>query len=125
MGFYGVSVTAQPANINVVSGLINTGLIASGTTYGVLPASTRTLTTTASINFGSVGSNSSTSITVAVTGCAINDIVLLGLPSAVCEGLSFFGHVVTANQLHVDAINATNGSMTQSAQTYRISVIGY
>jgi hypothetical protein len=25
----------------------------------------------------------------------------------------------------VDAINATNGSMTQSAQTYRISVIGY
>jgi hypothetical protein len=125
MGFFGASVTARPANINVVSGLINVGLIASGVSYGVLPQSTRTLTTTASINFGSVGSNSSTSITVAVTGCAINDIVLLGLPSAVCEGLSFFGHVVTANQLHVDAINATNGSMTQSAQTYRITVIGY
>ena len=125
LGFYNQAVTAKPANINVVSGLINVGLIASGTTYGVLPSSPRTLTTTASINFGSVGSNSSTSITIAVTGCAINDIVLLGLPSAVCEGLSFFGHVVTANQLHVDAINATNGSMTQSAQTYRITVIGY
>ena len=125
LGFYGATVTAQPANINVVSGLINVGLIANGATYGVLPSSPRTLTTTASLNFGSVGSNSSTSITVAVTGCAINDLVLLGLPSAVCEGLSFFGHVVTANQLHVDAINATNGSMTQSAQTYRITVIGY
>ena len=125
MGFYGATVTAQPANINVVSGLINLGLIASGTTYGVLPQSPRTLTTTASINFGSVGSNSSTSITVAVTGCAINDIVLLGMPSAVCEGLSFFGHVVTGNQIHVDAVNATNGSMTQSAQTFRITVIGY
>jgi hypothetical protein len=125
MGFYGATVTAQPANINVVSGLINLGLIASGTTYGVLPQSPRTLTTTASINFGSVGSNSSTSITVAVTGCAINDIVLLGMPSAVCEGLSFFGHVVTGNQIHVDAINATNGSIAQSAQTFRITVIGY
>jgi hypothetical protein len=125
LGFYGNTPTAQPANINAVSGLINLGLIASGTTYGVLPQTLRTLTTTASINFGSVGSNSSTSITVAVTGCAINDIVLLGLPTAVCEGLSFIGHVVTANQLHVDAINATNGSMTQSAQTYRITVIGY
>lgn len=125
LAFFGSTPVTQPANINVVSGLINVGLIASGTTYGVLPLSPRTLTTTASLNFGSVGSNSSTSITVAVTGCAINDLVLLGLPSAVCEGLSFFGHVVTANQLHVDAINATNGSMTQSAQTYRISVIGY
>ena len=125
IAFYDSTPITQPANINVVSGLINVGLIASGTTYGVLPQSPRTLTTTASINFGSVGSNSSTSITVAVTGCAINDIVLLGLPTAVCEGLSFFGHVVTGNQLHVDAINATNGSMTQSAQTYRITVIGY
>ena len=121
----GLLAYTQPTAVNVVSGLINSGLIASGATYGVLPLSPRTLTTTASLNFGSVGSNSSTSITVAVTGCAINDLVLLGLPSAVCEGLSFFGHVVTANQLHVDAINATNGSMTQSAQTYRISVIGY
>jgi len=125
LGLYGATVTAQPANINVVSGLINVGLIANGTTYGVLPQSPRTLTTTASINFGSVGSNSSTSITVAITGCAINDIVLLGIPSAVCEGLSFFGHVVTGNQIHVDAVNATNGSMTQSAQTFRITVIGY
>jgi hypothetical protein len=145
MGFYGATVTAQPSGTNIVSGLtnlglvsytqptatnvvtslINVGLIASGTTYGVLPASPRTLTTTASINFGSVGSNSSTSITVAVTGCAINDIVLLGLPTAICEGLSFLSHVVTGNQLHVDAINATNGSMTQSAQTFRITVIGY
>ena len=125
MGFYGATVTAQPANINVVSGLINLGLIASGATYGVLPQSPRTLTTTASINFGLVGSNSSTSITVSVTGCAINDIVLLGLPTAVCEGLSFIGHVVTASQLHIDAINATNGNITQSSQTYRITVIGY
>jgi hypothetical protein len=125
MGFYGTTVTAQPANINVVSGLINTGLIANGTTYGVLPASPRTLTTTASINFGLVNSNSTVSSQVTVTGCALNDIVLLGLPSVVCQGLSFFGHVTTGSVVEVDAVNATNGNITQSEQTYRITVIGY
>jgi len=125
MGFYGATVTAQPANINVVSGLINTGLIASGATYGVLPSSSRTLTTTASINFGLINSNSTVSSPVTVTGCAINDIVLLGLPSAVCQGLSFFGHVTTGSVVEIDAVNATNGNITQSSQTYRITVIGY
>jgi hypothetical protein len=125
LGFYGATVTAQPANINVVSGLINTGLIANGATYGVLPSSPRTLTTTASINFGLVNSNSTVSSAVTVTGCALNDIVLLGLPSAVCQGLSFFGHVTTGNVVEVDAVNATNGNITQSSQTYRITVIGY
>ena len=125
MGFYGATVTAQPANINVVSGLINVGLIANGATYGVLPQSPRTLTTTATINFGLVNSNSTVSSPVTVTGCAINDIVLLGLPSAVCQGLSFFGHVTTGSVIEVDAVNATNGNITQSSQTYRITVIGY
>lgn len=125
LGFYGATVTAQPANINVVSGLINVGLIANGATYGVLPSSPRTLTTTASITFGLVNSNSTVSLPVTVTGCAINDIVLLGLPSAVCQGLSFFGHVTTGSVVEVDAVNATNGNITQSSQTYRITVIGY
>jgi hypothetical protein len=91
----------------------------------VLPLSSKTLTTTASLAFGAVAANSSTSITVAVTGVSINDIVLLGMPSAVSEGLSFFGHVVATDQVHVDAVNATNASKTQSSQTFRITVIGY
>jgi hypothetical protein len=125
LAFFGSTPITQPANINVVSGLINLGLIASGTTYGVLPQSPRTLTTTASINFGLVNSNSTVSSQVTVTGCALNDIVLLGLPSAVCQGLSFFGHVTTGSVVEVDAVNATNGNITQSSQTYRITVIGY
>jgi hypothetical protein len=112
--------------VNVVSALATLGLFTdSSTTYGVFPNSSRTLSTTASLNFGTIGSNSSTSITVAVTGAAINDIVLIGLPSAISEGLAFLGHVVATNQVHVDAVNATGSSRTQSAQTFRISVIGY
>jgi len=125
LGFYGTTPTAQPSNMNAVSGLIKVGLIASGTTYGVLPQSTETLTVTTSLNFGTVANNSSNSITVSITGAAVNDVVLLGLPSAVSEGLTFFGHVVAADQVHVDAVNATNASKTQSAVTFRITVIGY
>jgi hypothetical protein len=125
MGFYGATVTAQPANINAVSGLINLGLLATGTTYGVLPQSKATVTTLASLAFGTVGANSATSITVAVTGATINDIVLLGIPSAVCEGLTFFGHVVANDQVHVDAVNATAGAKAQSTQTFRITTIDY
>ena len=125
MGFYGVAVTAQPANINAVSGLINLGLLASGATYGVLPLSPRTLTTTVSIYFGTVGGNSTNSVSAVVTGCQVNDIVLLGLPASNVQGVSFYGHVTTANGLEVDCVNATNGSQTPATATYRITVIGY
>jgi hypothetical protein len=125
MGFYGTTVTAQPSNINVVSGLINVGLIASGSTYGVLPQSPRTLTTTASIYFGLVGSNSTNSVSVVVTGCQVNDIVLLGLPASNPNGIAFNAHCTTANGLEVDCVNATNGNITPATATYRITVIGY
>jgi len=120
-----VSKSSPQSDINVVSGLINVGLFASSTTYGVLPQSTETINVTTSLNFGSVGANSSTSITVAMTGVNLNDLVLLGLPNAISEGLTFFGHVVAADQVHVDAVNATGSSKTQSAATFRITVIGY
>ena len=126
LAFYNSTPVTQPAGPNVVSGLVSLGLLRTGsTTYGVLPLSVDTLTTTASLAFGTVGANDSTSITVAITGAAINDLVLLGLPSAVSEGLTFFGHVVATDQVHVDAVNATNSSKAQSTQTFRITVIGY
>lgn len=125
LGFYGVAVTAQPANINAVSGLINVGLLANSPTYGVLPQSPRTLTTTASIYFGSVAANDTNSVSVVVTGCQVNDIVLIGLPPSNPNGLTFLGHVTTANGLEIDCVNATNGSQTPATSTYRITVIGY
>ena len=125
LAFYGSTPVTQPADQNVVTNLISLGLISSGTTYGVLPQSKETLTVTTQLNFGTVPNNSTNSITVSITGVTANDIVMLGIPSAVSEGLTFFGHVVAADQVHIDAVNATNASKTQSAVTFRITVIGY
>ena len=125
MGFYGATVTAQPANINVVSGLINVGLIASGTTYGVLPLSPQTLTTTASIAFGTLAGHSTSAGNVTVTGAAVGDLVLVGLPTAVSAGVVVQGVVFAANTVCMTAINGSNASKTVGTADYRITVIDY
>lgn len=128
LGFWNSTPVTQPNQSNVVTALRGCGLLAGGpsvSTFGVLPLSTKTLTTTASINFGTISNNSSNSVSIVVTGASINDIVLIGLPSAVSNGLSFLGHVTAIDGVEIDAVNATNGSISQSTQTFRITVIGY
>jgi hypothetical protein len=125
MGFYGTTITAQPANINVVSGLINVGLIANGATYGVLPSSPRTVTTLTSVTFGTLAGNDQHYRDVVVTGAAVNDIVLVGLPSAVSSGIVIQGVVYQANTVCLSAIHSDTGSVDLNTATYRITVIGY
>ena len=125
LGFYGTTVTAQPANINVVSGLINIGLIASGATYGVLPQSPRTVTTLTSVTFGTLAGNDQHYRDVVVTGAAVNDIVLVGLPSAVSSGIVIQGVVYQANTVCLSALHSDTGSVALNTATYRITVIGY
>ena len=125
LGFYGATVTAQPANINVVSGLINVGLIANGTTYGVLPQSPRTLTAVTFFGPVTVGANDVNSTTVSIVGAQPNDICMLGLPTDITHGITFFSHCVTAGQVHIDLLNVTGSQKIQTAATYRVTVIGY
>jgi hypothetical protein len=125
LGFYGNTPIAQPANINAVSGLINLGLIASGTTYGVLPQSPRTLTAVTFFGPVTVGGNDVNSTTVSIVGVQPNDICMLGLPTDITHGITFFSHCVTAGQVHIDLLNVTGTQKIQTAATYRITVIGY
>jgi len=125
MGFYGASVTAQPANGNVVSGLINVGLLATGVSYGVLPQSSYTVTTLASVSFGSVAGNDQHYRDVVVTGASVNDIVLIGLPSAVSAGAIIQGVAYKANTVCLSCTNADSVSRDVNTATYRITVIGY
>jgi hypothetical protein len=145
LGFYGTTPTAkptgtnivsgltnlgllsytQPTAVNIVSGLINTGLIASGVTYGVLPQSPYTVTTLASVTFGAVAGNDQHYRDVVVTGAAVNDIVLIGLPSAISAGAIIQGVVYKANTVCLSCVNADSVSRDVNTATYRITVIGY
>ena len=145
LGFYGATVTAkpsgvnivsgltnlgllsytQPTAVNIVSGLINTGLIASGVSYGVLPQSPYTVTTLASVTFGTVNGNDQHYRDVVVTGAAVNDIVLIGLPAAVSAGAVIQGVAYKANTVCLSCSNSDNGAININTATYRITVIGY
>jgi hypothetical protein len=125
MGFYGSTPTAQPANINAVSGMIAVGLLASGTTYGVLPTSPYTVTTLTSVTFGTVAANDQHYRDVTVTGAVVNDVVLLGLPAAVSAGAVIQGVVYKTNTVCLSCTNADTGSLAINTATYRITVIGY
>ena len=125
MGFYGNTPTAQPANINAVSGLINVGLIASGVSYGVLPQSSYTVTTLTSVTFGTVNGNDQHYRDVVVTGATVNGIVLLGLPSAVSAGAVIQGVAYKTNTVCLSCTNADSSAIDINTATYRITVIGY
>jgi len=125
VGFYGATAISKPTNINVVSGLINLGLFANGATYGVLPQSPYTVTALASVTFGTVNANDQHYRDVTVTGANVNNVVLVGLPSAVSSGAIIQGVVYKANTVCLSCINADNGAINVNTATYRITVIGY
>jgi len=125
LAFYGSTPITQPANINVVSGLINTGLLANGATYGVLPQSIDTLTLLTSVSFGTINANDQHYRDVVVTGAAVNDIVLVGLPSAISAGAVIQGVVYRTNTVCLSCVNSDNGAIAVNTATYRITVIGY
>jgi len=122
---WGSTVTAQSSNINVVSALINVGLVANGATYGVFPQTVETLTLLTSVTFGTVNANDQHYREVVVTGAAVNDIVLVGLPSAISAGAVIQGVVYKANTVCLSCTNADNSSIAVNTATYRITVIGY
>lgn len=125
IAFFGVTTKSQVTQGSAVSALINYGLLASSTTYGALPLSSKTLTTTASINFGTLNGHATSSGNVTVTGASEGDIVLIGLPSVVSSGPIVQGVVFAANTVCMTAINGSNTSKTIGSGTYRITVIGY
>jgi len=125
IAFYGSTAITQPANINAVSALINVGLLATGVSYGVLPQSSYSVTTLASVTFGTLAGNDQHYRDVVVTGATVNGIVLLGLPSPVSSGIVIQGVAYKANTVCLSAIHSDTGSVDLNTATYRITVIGY
>jgi hypothetical protein len=126
IAFYGSTPVTQPNQPNVVTNLVNLGLLQGGsTTYGVLPLSPRTVTTLTSVSFGTLASNDQHYRDVVVTGAAVNDIVLVGLPSAISAGAIIQGVVYQTNTVCLSCVNADSVARDVNTATYRITVIGY
>ena len=82
-------------------------------------------TTSVTLTFSSVPASGSTTVTAALTGAVTNSLVLLGLPTATCAGLTFQGAVSGSGVIKITAFNVTAAAVTQSAQTFRLTAFGY
>jgi hypothetical protein len=125
LGFFGATAVSQPTGANVVSNAISLGLMTSSTTYGVLPLSIYTVTTLASVSFGTINANDQHYRDVVVTGANNNNIVLVGLPNAISAGAVIQGVAYKANTVCLSCTNCDTVSINVPTSSYRITVIGY
>jgi len=102
-----------------------------GTNYYVTSGGSRytlakTLTATAYLNFGNTATNTSKDLTITVTGAALSDVVLLGVPnSAVNNNTSFSAWVSNTNTVTVRFNNYSSGPVNPGPGTFRVSVLKY
>jgi len=102
-----------------------------GTNYFVTSGSTRytlakTITTTVTLNFGNTLTNTSSDITVTVTGAALNDVVIIGVPNgSVNNNSCYTAWVSTANSVKVRFNNYSSATINPASGTFRITVLKY
>lgn len=82
-------------------------------------------TASAALDFGSILAAASADLTITVTGAAVNDAVVLGLPAAPDPSITFSCFVSAANTVTVRAYNVGAIAVDQASAIFRATVIGY
>lgn len=85
---------------------------------------TKMLVGSAALDFPSINAASQADLTITVTGAAVNDDVVLGLPAAPTAGLVFNAFVSAANTVTIRATNVTAAPVDAASATYSVLVIG-
>jgi hypothetical protein len=96
------------------------------TSSGVRYTLAKTLTATASLDFPNTNANTGSNLTIAVTGAADGDVVLVGVPSSsAIANTCYTGYVSSANTVTVRFNNYTQGALNAAAGTFRVTIIKY
>ena len=83
------------------------------------------LSATATLDFPSIGSNGTETLTITVTGAVAGDSVFLGVPAALDAGLIFCASVTAADTVTVRMHNSSGGSVDPASGTFRATVIRF
>jgi hypothetical protein len=81
------------------------------------------LSAAASLDFSSISAGASADLTITVTGAAVGNNVILGLPAAPAAGIIFQAFVSGADTVTVRATNITLVSVDPASASYRVSVL--
>ena len=111
---------------NALGSLLLTNLTASGTvTVGSGTPIARVLSATATLDFPSIASNDTHTLTITVTGAVAGDSVFLGVPAALDAGLIFCASVTATNTVTVRMHNSSGGSTDPASATFRATVMQF
>ena len=122
----GVVQIGSGASSNALGSLLLTNLTASGTLrVGGGTVVANILSATATLDFGSIGSNDTETLTITVTGAVAGDSVFLGVPAGLDAGLIFCASVTAANTVTVRMHNSSGGSIDPASGTFRATVIRF
>jgi len=93
-------------------------------TASISAANISTLRASAALDFPSIAATTGQqTLTITVTGAAVNDAVVLGAPSAFPAGLSCFGWVSSANTVSITLLNNTAGAIDPAVMTWSVTII--
>jgi hypothetical protein len=101
-------------------------LTASGTLrVGGGTVVTNILSATATLDFPSIGSNDTETLTITVTGAVAGDSVFLGCPAGLDADLVFCASVTAADTVTVRMHNSTGSAIDPASATFRATVIRF
>ena len=83
------------------------------------------LSATATLDFPSIGSNGTETLTITVTGAVAGDSVFLGCPATLEAGLIFCASVTAADTVTVRMHNSSGGSVNPASGTFRATVVRF
>jgi hypothetical protein len=83
------------------------------------------ISATATLDFPSTAAQTSSDLTIAVTGAAVGDAVFLGLPAAPDANGCFTAWVSAANTVTVRFNNYSAGAIDPASATYRVVVFKF
>lgn len=83
---------------------------------------TRTLAVIATLDFPSISAAGTQALTVSCPGASVNDLVVIGLPATVDNGVVFDARVSAADTISVRAQNITGGAINPASATYEFVV---
>jgi hypothetical protein len=117
---------ATRAHLTSTSFALTGNLTASGTLrVGGGTVVSNILSATATLDFPSIGSNGTETLTITVTGAVAGDSVFLGCPAGLDAGLIFCASVTAADTVTVRMHNSSGGSIDPASATFRATVIRF
>ena len=90
---------------------------------GVRIASLKVLSASVNHDFPAINARTSADLEIAVPGAAVGDLVAVGLPAAIADGLTFSARVSEAGKVKLRASNFTAAAVDAAAADYAVAVI--